>query len=405
MVQRELRDDNESSDRGLQQEHDEAVRIVLLGDPAVGKTSLIHSLVNDEFDPNLPARIANITIPAELTPENVPINIVDYSEQEQSLEDLREQIEQANVICLVYVAGDNDGLGRVASHWIPTVRRFQKDNRSSSSSLSSSYKPMILVANKSDLLTEDAPLDMVTSVIQEFIDIEAFIEVSALNQKNVVELFSAAQKAVTYPLAPLFDPKLRVLTKKCRNALVEIFKLSDHDRDGLLNDHELNLFQENCFGTPLQKDALDDLKLIIKQSTIDGIANDSLTQSGFLFLHALSIDKGRLDFTWQVIRKFNYDNQVNAGPSATSDTSKLSDSNDESHQESPYSLLEDSIHHLRLESEPSETESEEMSSQVDVNWIREHQNIVKAGVALTAATLFSILAVRFLIQNSSRSWS
>lgn len=56
------------------------VRILLLGDPGVGKTSLILSLVSEEFpEGEVPGKAEEITIPADVTPEQVPTNIVDYS--------------------------------------------------------------------------------------------------------------------------------------------------------------------------------------------------------------------------------------------------------------------------------------------------------------------------------------
>lgn len=55
------------------------VRILLVGDPGVGKTSLILSLVSEEFPEDVPPKAEEITIPADVTPEQVPTNIVDYS--------------------------------------------------------------------------------------------------------------------------------------------------------------------------------------------------------------------------------------------------------------------------------------------------------------------------------------
>lgn len=55
------------------------VRILLVGDAGVGKTSLILSLVSEDFLEDVPPRAEEITIPADVTPENVPTNIVDYS--------------------------------------------------------------------------------------------------------------------------------------------------------------------------------------------------------------------------------------------------------------------------------------------------------------------------------------
>ena len=45
----------------------------------VGKTSLILSLVSEEFPLDVPPRAEEITIPGDLTPEKVPTCIVDYS--------------------------------------------------------------------------------------------------------------------------------------------------------------------------------------------------------------------------------------------------------------------------------------------------------------------------------------
>jgi GTPase SAR1 family protein len=55
------------------------VRILLVGDRGVGKTSLILSLVSDEYAEDVPSKAEEITIPADVTPEQVPTRIVDYS--------------------------------------------------------------------------------------------------------------------------------------------------------------------------------------------------------------------------------------------------------------------------------------------------------------------------------------
>lgn len=47
------------------------VRILLVGDAGVGKTSLILSLVSEEFPESVPVKAEEITIPADVTPEQV----------------------------------------------------------------------------------------------------------------------------------------------------------------------------------------------------------------------------------------------------------------------------------------------------------------------------------------------
>lgn len=42
----------------------------------------------------------------------------------------------------------------------------------------------------------------------------------------------------------------------------------------------------------------------------EGVNERGLTLAGFLFLHALFIEKGRLETTWTVLRKFGYNNDI-----------------------------------------------------------------------------------------------
>ncbi|KAI9531801.1 Mitochondrial Rho GTPase 2 [Dissostichus eleginoides] len=97
------------------------VRILLLGEPKVGKTSLIMSLVGEEFPEEVPLRAEEITIPADVTPEKVPTHIVDYSETEQSDEVLKNEIIKANVVCVVYDVTNEDTIDKIKTKWIPLV--------------------------------------------------------------------------------------------------------------------------------------------------------------------------------------------------------------------------------------------------------------------------------------------
>lgn len=38
----------------------------------------------------------------------------------------------------------------------------------------------------------------------------------------------------------------------------------------------------------------------------EGVLNDGLTELGFLYLHTIFIQKGRLETTWTVLRRFGY---------------------------------------------------------------------------------------------------
>ena len=150
------------------------VRILLVGEPRVGKTSLIMSLVSEEFPEEVPPRAEEITIPADVTPERVPTHIVDYSEAEQSDEQLHQEISQANVICIVYAVNNKHSIDKVTSRWIPLINeRTDKDSR----------LPLILVGNKSDLV-EYSSMETILPIMNQYTEIETCVECSAKKPKE-----------------------------------------------------------------------------------------------------------------------------------------------------------------------------------------------------------------------------
>uniref|UniRef100_A0A4W6DV50 Ras homolog family member T1a n=1 Tax=Lates calcarifer TaxID=8187 RepID=A0A4W6DV50_LATCA len=236
------------------------------------------SLVSEEFPDEVPLRAEEITIPADVTPERVPTHIVDYSEAEQSDEQLYQEISKANVICIVY-------------------------------SVNNKKVPLILVGNKSDLV-EHSSMETILPIMNQYQDIETCVECSAKNLKNISELFYYAQKAVLHPTGPLYCPEEKELKPSCIKALTRIFKVSDLDNDGVLNDNELNFFQRTCFNTPLAPQALEDVKNVVRRNMTDGVKDNGLTLKGFLFLHTLFIQRGRHETTWTVLRRFGYDDDL-----------------------------------------------------------------------------------------------
>ncbi|XP_055507526.1 mitochondrial Rho GTPase 2 [Leucoraja erinacea] len=276
------------------------VRILLVGEPKVGKTSLIMSLVSEEFPEQVPARAEEITIPGDVTPERIPTHIIDYSASEQTEDELQDEINRANVVCVVYDVNQESTIEKIQSKWIPLVNGgCERENRI----------PVILVGNKSDL-QETSSMEMILPIMNQFTEIETCVECSAKNLKNISELFFYAQKAVLHPTAPLYSPEEKQLKPLCVQALTRIFNISDQDNDGILNDVEMNFFQKYCFRNPLSAQALEDVKTVVWKNTTDGIRDDGLTLNGFLFLNTLFVQRGRHETTWTVLRKFGYDDNL-----------------------------------------------------------------------------------------------
>uniref|UniRef100_A0A4W4ED46 Mitochondrial Rho GTPase n=1 Tax=Electrophorus electricus TaxID=8005 RepID=A0A4W4ED46_ELEEL len=251
-------------------------------EPKVGKTSLIMSLVGEEFPEEVPLRAEEITIPADVTPEKVPTHIVDYSENEQTEEALKEEIIKANVVCVVYDVTQEETIDKIRTKWIPLVNGGAEKG---------SKIPIILVGNKSDLRSGSS-METILPIMNQFSEIETCVECSAKNLKNISELFYYAQKAVLHPTAPLYDPEDKQLKPQCVRALSRVFTISDQDNDRILSDSELNSFQKSCFGNPLAPQALEDVKTVVWKNTSDGVQDNGLTLNGNTYTNACSHTKG-----------------------------------------------------------------------------------------------------------------
>ena len=68
--------------------------------------------------------------------------------------------------------------------------------------------------------------------------------------------------------------------------------------------------QVRCFSAPLQPTEISGVKRAVQEKMPEGVNDNTLTLTGFLFLHALFIEKGRLETAWTVLRKFDYENDI-----------------------------------------------------------------------------------------------
>uniref|UniRef100_A0A8B9STL5 Mitochondrial Rho GTPase n=1 Tax=Anas platyrhynchos TaxID=8839 RepID=A0A8B9STL5_ANAPL len=235
----------------------------------VGKTSLIMSLVSEEFPEEVPPRAEEITIPADVTPERVPTHIVDYSGKDYTCLSF---LFQANVICIVYAVNNKNSIDKVSLNLF--VCLFFR-------------LPLILVGNKSDLV-EYSSMETILPIMNQYTEIETCVECSAKNLKNISELFYYAQKAVLHPTGPLYCPEEKEMKPACIKRI--------------------------CFNTPLAPQALEDVKNVVRKNLSDGVADNGLTLKGFLFLHTLFIQRGRHETTWTVLRRFGYDDDLELTP-------------------------------------------------------------------------------------------
>ncbi|KAE8392164.1 hypothetical protein BDV23DRAFT_181810 [Aspergillus alliaceus] len=275
------------------------VRICVCGDEGTGKSSLITSLVKGVFVTNkIQPVLPQITIPPTIgTPENVTTTtVVDTSALPQERTNLAREIRKSNVILLVY--SDHYSYERVALFWLPYFRSLGVN------------VPVVLCANKSDLAADHSEAQVIEEemlpLMAEFKEIDSCIRTSAREHRNVNEAFFLCQKAVTHPIAPLFDSKESALKPAAVAALQRIFYLNDKDRDGYLSDKELKEFQMRCFEKPLSEEDLVHIKETIQKTHPNSVTPSGIDCRGFIHLNKMYAEKGRHETVWIILRAFQY---------------------------------------------------------------------------------------------------
>lgn len=236
-------------------------------------------------------------------PKDIPHTTVIIDTNSSDVVSVHKELKRADVIWLIY--SDHYTYERISLYWMPTFRSMGVN------------LPIVLCANKSDLLTTDVPLktqnsDEFVPLINEFKEIEACVRCSAKTLDNVVEAFYLCQRAVTHPLSPIFDAKEGNLKPAAVAALKRVFFLCDQDQDGYLNYEEIADLHLKCFGEKMSHDDFDEIlrsvdKIIYPQNNE---SSSALSEDGFILLNKMYAEKGRHETIWCILRAFHYTNSL-----------------------------------------------------------------------------------------------
>eukprot|EP00049_Salpingoeca_infusionum_P028033 m.35795 g.35795 ORF g.35795 m.35795 type:complete len:629 (-) comp9923_c0_seq1:153-2039(-) len=281
------------------------ILVVLVGDRAVGKTTMITAVTRGGFEANVAPLIPGIKLPQDIAHENCTVHIRDTSLRAQEDQTIARDIRDADVLCVVCAIDNPQSISNLGDYWLPLIERERAQQPC----------PVILVGNKMDKTSDPSQSTQrmnqgLKPVMTKYLMCEAYIECSAKTMDNIADVFFYAQKAVLFPIKPVYDMTTRSLTPAFMKALRRVFVLCDEDKDNLLNDRELYNFQSSVFNTPLSSQELAEIKAVTERNRAGGIENNCFTREGFFFLQELFILKGRLETTWRVLRTFGYDDNL-----------------------------------------------------------------------------------------------
>lgn len=154
---------------------------------------------------------------------------------------------------------------------------------------------------------------LLTPYFMEFKQVEMGIECSAKGYMNLIDVVYCAQRAVLFPIAPLFDSIEKKLKPEFERALLRIFRICDKNNDGYLDDYELGSFQTEVFKAELQKKHITALKEVLIHECEDYDNHMSLNGVNFEAFKALQrvlVMKMKQQTCWTILRHFGYDDKL-----------------------------------------------------------------------------------------------
>ena len=161
------------------------IRVLFLGDEGVGKTSIIVTLISDNFPRQVQKTYHPVTISPDhyQLPNNVYTQLIDSSSSKQDEQNTDSQIEKANVIILVYDVNNLDCIQRLKTYWMPRISKINDK------------VPVIFVGNKVDLRTsnsENELTNLMNHTFEDFKQVQIGIECSPKEYLNLIDVVAAA---------------------------------------------------------------------------------------------------------------------------------------------------------------------------------------------------------------------
>lgn len=137
------------------------------------------------------------------------------------------------------------------------------------------------------------------------------IECSAKVYINLIDVISAAQKTVLFPITPLYDSLERQLKPDYVKALLRIFRICDKDSDGFMDDQDLVDLQKEVFNQDLRKEHITALKQLVVSDDIDRATDvKGIDFEAFKNFMKKYIQKMKGQTCWKILKHFGYDSHL-----------------------------------------------------------------------------------------------
>ena len=160
----------------------ESIKLVVVGDSMVGKTSLLARYSSGDF-PDVDMRHVYDNYSANVMVDEQPVSLELCDTASQSDYDSLRPLsyKSTDVFLVCYSIDDVESLNNIETKWVPEIRPF-----------AGQAVPIVLVGLKCDVRDKDSVTEMDRQRIAESIDAAELVECSALNDVGVKEVFESS---------------------------------------------------------------------------------------------------------------------------------------------------------------------------------------------------------------------
>ena len=170
-------------DKQNKKEKRKEIKILLLGDSGVGKTSIFHRYVKKQFEENKTATVGADILTKEITYKNesYKIHIFDTAGQERFRSITSSYFHMSDYYFVVFDLTNKNSLDSIPD-WLQQLKKEKENPR------------YIILGNKDDLKKNQIPNEEINKTLDNLgtikINKENFLRVSAKSGKNIDEAFN-----------------------------------------------------------------------------------------------------------------------------------------------------------------------------------------------------------------------
>jgi len=163
-------------------------------------------------------------------------------------------IQSADCIILLYDLSIQTTKDRIESYWLPMIAELNNK------------LPVIIAGNKQDLVEKvNDTEEYIDRLVGKYPQIELGMVLSAKHYEYFADLVYCAQRAVIYPIYPLYNQINKEIRPEYESALRRIFRMCDIDHDNYLNNNEIQEFQAKNFSVEVTTDDISKIKEILTE--------------------------------------------------------------------------------------------------------------------------------------------